>query len=208
MLRYAAAERNQEAILQVLTNVLRSEDRFDHNLNALEIGSGSGQHVTHLAKHLPRIRWQPSDVDQTLFDSIEAYRRQSGVHNILAPIPLDVSSPAIQWPIPGSPKLDLIVCVNVIHISHWNCSLGLFEGSASLLAPNTGLLVTYGPYACDGVITPESNVIFDRSLKRQNPDWGLRDIRDLKELAAKNGLTFVSSHEMPANNKVLVFRKI
>ncbi|CAG2181394.1 unnamed protein product, partial [Oppiella nova] len=171
MLRYAAAERNQEAILQVLTNVLRSEDRFDHNLNALEIvneclmrvasvvccasGSGSGQHVTHLAKHLPRIRWQPSDVETSLFESIEAYRRQSGVHNILAPVQLDVSSPSIQWPIPGSPKLDLIVCVNVIHISHWNCSLGLFEGSASLLAPNTGLLVTYGPYACDGVITPE-----------------------------------------------------
>ncbi|CAG2111380.1 unnamed protein product [Medioppia subpectinata] len=208
MLRYAAAERNQEVILQVLTNVLRSEGKVDHNLNALEIGSGSGQHITHLAKHLPLIRWQPSDVDTRLFESIGAHITRSGVTNVLPPLQLDVSAPFIQWPIPESPKLDLILCINVIHISPWNCTVGLFEGSASLLAAKSGLLVTYGPYATDGVLSPESNVTFDASLRRQNPEWGVRDIRDLKVLAASNGLSFVSSHEMPANNKILVFRKL
>jgi hypothetical protein len=113
-----------------------------------------------------------------------------------------------QWPVDKQTKLDLIICSNVIHISPWNCTLGLFEGSSALLKDGTGLLITYGPYAVDGILTPESNVNFDISLRSQNPEWGVRDIRDLKQLAQKNKMTFVSMHEMPANNKLLVFRKL
>ena len=126
--------------------------------------------------------------------------------NVLPTIRIDVSEPVSQWQIPSSVKIDLMICINVIHISPWNCTEGLFK-SSSLLSPN-GLLLTYGPYACDGVLTPESNVNFDWNLRQQNPEWGVRDLRDLKILAQNNGLALMSTYEMPANNKVLVFKKL
>ncbi|XP_054154335.1 methyltransferase-like 26 [Oppia nitens] len=209
MLKYSAADRNKDAILQVLTTIVKSHynNQDIQPLNALEIGSGSGQHVTHMARHLPHIRWQPTDVDQSLFESINSYIKHFNLTNVCPAVQLDVSSPSNRWPIFESEKFDLIYCANVIHISPWKCTIGLFEGSSMILSPKSGLLLTYGPYACDGVITPDSNVSFDDSLRQSNPEWGLRDIRDLKELATTNGLSFVSMHEMPANNKILVFKK-
>ena len=169
-------------------------------------GSGSGQHITHFGQHLPHIEWQPSDVDNGLFASIDCYTKSMSLTNVLPPITLDVSAPVDQWPIPKTIKLDLIFCANVIHITPWKCTQGLLRGSAQLLATG-GLLVTYGPYACHGVLSPQSNVEFDTSLRSQNPKWGIRDVTDLKRLAQENRLNLVSSHEMPANNKVLVFKK-
>jgi len=119
-----------------------------------------------------------------------------------------VSSNVSQWGLSGSEKFDIVFCSNVIHITPWNCTLGLFEGSSALLKGGAGLLITYGPYACDGVLSPESNLDFDLSLRSRNPEWGIRDIRDLKKLAEKNKMTLESMHEMPANNKILVFRKL
>ena len=42
------------------------------------------------------------------------------------------------------------------------------------------MLVTYGPYAQDGVLTPESNQQFDRTLRSRDPSWGIRDIVELR----------------------------
>jgi len=204
MLRYPAAERNKEPILNILKQILSS----DHKMRALEIGSGSGQHIAHFASHFANIEWQPSDVDERLFESIESYAKHNNLSNLLSPILLDVSSNVTQWPVDKQTKFDLIICSNVIHISPWKCTLGLFEGTSALLKDGTGLLITYGPYAVDGILTPESNVNFDISLRSQNPEWGVRDIRDLKQLAEKNKMIFVSMHCMPANNKVLIFRKL
>ena len=172
----------------------------------VDSGSGSGQHISHLAQNFPNIEFQPSDIDQRLFTSIDGYTKAMNLKNVLPPIHLDVSDGIERWPISTSNLLDIIICINVIHISPWKCTEGLFRGT-SLLADN-GLLITYGPYASDGVLTPESNINFDRNLRQQDPEWGVRDIKDLKVLSQWNGLTFVSMFEMPANNKVLVFKKV
>lgn len=170
-------------------------------------GSATGQHIAHFAQHLPpTVQLQPSDHTDELFDSIRAFRRQLQVANLLEPILLDLTWPPEQWPTPSG-SVDVLYCSNVVHITPWQCSVGLFEGAGRVLVPSTGLLVIYGPFAVDGRLEPQSNVDFDRSLRHRNPQWGVRDTRDLTRLAGENGLEWQGMTEMPANNRVIYFRK-
>jgi hypothetical protein len=81
---------------------------------------------------------------------------------------------------------------------------GIFAGAARHLSPG-GRLVLYGPFRRDGVHNSPSNVTFDANLRRDNPEWGVRDTADLRTLAESNGLRFAELIEMPANNATLVF---
>lgn len=176
----------------------------DTPLDCLEISSGSGQHVTFFAQLFPQTKWQPSEFDPTVFGSIRIYAEEAGVTNVLAPVPIDASKPE-QWPLDGR-KFDIVYNANLIHISTTACTPGLFKGSGAVLRPG-GILFTYGPYAQGGIITPESNQRFDAMLRQQNPEWGLRDIEEVKKIASGFGLNLETIHDMPANNKTLVWRK-
>ncbi|XP_028265959.1 methyltransferase-like 26 [Parambassis ranga] len=202
MLSAAAAERNKEPILAVLLENLN----IGRPLQALEISSGTGQHVTHFAQALRNITWQPSEYDRQSLVSIEAYRAHYQLHNVRPVIHLDASLPHQYWGGIQLESLDLVLNINMIHISPFACTEGLFKGAAAVLKPQ-GLLITYGPYAVNGRIAPQSNVDFDYSLRQRNPEWGLRDISLLSSLAQKNGLFLEKMVDMPANNKCLLFRK-
>lgn len=66
---------------------------------------------------------------------------------------------------------------------HQKCFLqGLFRSAGQLLR-SSGLLITYGPYRINGTLAPITNIRFDESLRAQNPQWGIRDTRDLERLA-------------------------
>lgn len=187
-----ATARNREPIREVLARHLAERREI------LEIASGSGEHAVHMAASFPAVRWQPSEMEPAALVSIEAWRAEAGLPNLLPPIALDVMAAA--WPVTGA---DAIVCINMVHIAPWEAALALFAGAARTLPPG-GLLYLYGPYRFDGVTAP-SNEAFDRSLRDHDPRWGVRDVRDLRAAAAERGLALEDTVAMPANNHSLVF---
>jgi len=194
-----SAERNREPIL----SVLRSALDLARPLRCLEIASGSGTHVGHFAEQLPEVQWQPSDCDPANMDSLCAYQQASSHGNIRDPLVIDISKTVELEP---GFEPDLLLCINMIHISPWACTLGLMANAGQLLREG-GKLITYGPYSVNGVLEPESNRQFDQNLKGMNFEWGIRDVRDIETEAAREGLELTNIEEMPANNKMLIFVK-
>jgi hypothetical protein len=106
----------------------------------------------------------------------------------------------------GPKELLAVFCANVVHIAPWRVAEGLVAGAGRYLGPD-GLLFLYGPFKRGGQHTAPSNAAFDSSLREGNPEWGVRDIEAVDELAARAGLSLVEVAEMPANNLTLVFRR-
>lgn len=167
----------------------------------LEIASGTGEHVTHFAKALPRLLWQPSDPDVAARVSIAAWAAAEAAANILDPIDLDVR--ARPWPISG---VAAILCINMVHISPWEATEALMSEAGRLL-PSGGLLYLYGPYHQAGVPTAPSNIAFDADLRQRNPQWGVRNLEAVAEIAETSGLTLADIIAMPANNLSVLFRR-
>ncbi|RZF39888.1 hypothetical protein LSTR_LSTR010516 [Laodelphax striatellus] len=205
-----AAERNKEPILDILRQYMISPQTTPpvHQV-LLEISSGSGQHVSYLAKHFQWITFQPTEFELSSFESIIGYTQYEQLENVKPPLYLDVRDPACSW-LGGNVKkesIDYVLNINMMHISEYKCAEGLFAGCSEVLKPG-GLLFTYGPYAFDGKITPESNVRFDTMLRSQDSSWGLRDLtRQLVPLARRCGIRLVQVHAMPANNHLVIWQK-
>ncbi|MCC6947172.1 MAG: DUF938 domain-containing protein [Bradyrhizobiaceae bacterium] len=190
----ASAERNKGPILEVLRRFL-PERGF-----VLEIASGTGQHVVHYAAALPSLTWQPTDINAEHLASIAAWIRHAELANVQAPAVLDVGG---AWP---EERVDALICCNMIHIAPWQATLDLVRGAAKAVAPG-GVLFLYGPYKRFGRHTAPSNEAFDASLRARNPEWGLRDMETVVELAATNGFDLAEIVAMPANNFSVVFRR-
>jgi SAM-dependent methyltransferase len=187
--------RNRDPILAVLTRVLPEGG------TVLEIASGSGEHAVYFAAALPSLIWQPTDLDQVALRSIAAHRAAARLPNVRPPLQLDAS--ARSWPVEHA---DAIVAINMLHISPWRAAEGLMAGAGRVLRPGS-VLYLYGPFRENGVHTAPSNAVFDGSLRARNPEWGVRDVTDLVELARVHGLTFAERVSMPANNLSLIFRR-
>jgi hypothetical protein len=201
----AAFHRNHQAISAVLQRHLAGKSG-----DAVEAGSGTGQHVVEFARLNPGITWWPSDLNVQHLKSIEAWRTHAGLTNIRPPLQIDLSDPA--WchemhdgSCPG--KLLAVFCANVIHIAPWRVAEGLFAGAGRYLQAD-GRLFLYGPFKRGGQHTAASNAAFDRSLRESDAEWGVRDIDDLKRLGEGVGLILTEIVEMPANNLILVFSRL
>jgi SAM-dependent methyltransferase len=196
----AAAERNKQPILETLRGFLPAQGR------ALEIASGTGQHVAWFAQHLPRWTWLPTDQWDTHFADIEAHILASVAEGLQGrmetPRLLDVQQE--PWPLGGA-LYDLIYCANLLHIAPWACCAALMRGAARHLAPG-GRLVTYGPYLEDETPIADSNLAFDANLRARNPDWGLRRREEVEAQAQAAGLRLAARHALPANNLLLVWQ--
>lgn len=190
-----SAERNKHPILETLQTFLPAQG------TALEIASGTGQHVVWLAQHMPLWTWQPTEVHPGALYNIEVRATEADLANVNVALPLDVCK--TPWQLEDTP-FDLILCINMLHIAPWAACAALMQGAATHLAPG-GVLVTYGPYFEADVVPTQSNLDFDQSLRTHDPSFGIRQLADVQAQAALAGLHLQARHALPANNLLLVW---
>ena len=194
-----ATQRNREPIFDVLVSVLPPKGGI------LEIASGTGEHAVYFAPKLKNHQWIPSEPDAMRRQSIDAWRKFCPSPNCQSSININVLHPTWTEELKN---LDIIAIVNInmIHISPWKACLGLIQGAGCLL-PSGGILYLYGPYKQGGKHTALSNQSFDESLYIQNQAWGVRNLEDVIEISQQQGLKFVKTVNMPANNLSVIFQK-
>jgi cyclopropane fatty-acyl-phospholipid synthase-like methyltransferase len=190
----AACERNKDPILEVL------RIRLAGRSHVLEIGSGTGQHAAYFARALDHLIWHPTEQLAYLADLAERVKLE-GSHNLRAPTLLDVRQAV--WPVRS---VDAVFTANTLHIMSWAEVAAMFQGVGNVLAPG-GVLCIYGPFRYAGRYTSDSNQEFDRMLQDRDPQSGLRDIQAVTPLAGQYGLRLDADHDLPANNRLLVFAK-
>lgn len=189
-----ACENNKPYILEVLREVFADREAV------LEIGSGTGQHACHFAAALPHLRWQPTELPANipvLQPRCHAYRGD----NLLPEVALDVWDD--PWPVPVP---DAVFSANTLHIMSLPSVERLFEVLGTAPAGDV-VLAVYGPFNYGGRYTSDSNARFDQWLAQQNPDSAIRDFETVDALARDAGFTLHSDNEMPANNRLLVWRR-
>jgi SAM-dependent methyltransferase len=192
-----ACERNKDPILEVLAHWLRKTAGI-----VLEIGSGTGQHAVHFARHLPHLSWQPTEQLENL-TMLAARIAVEGPANLLAPVELDVGT--ARWPCDAD-SVDAVFTANTLHIMSWPLVQGLLQGVGRVLRDD-GVLVTYGPFRYGGQFTSHSNHAFDEMLRQRDPASGIRDFEAVDALAVAQGMRLVEDCAMPANNQTLVWRR-
>ena len=190
----AACERNKEPILEVLRS------RFAGRNVVLEIGSGTGQHAVHFARALGFLAWYPTEQLGYLADLTERVKLE-GPENLRLPTLLDVRQAV--WPLR---TVDAMFTANTLHIMSWPEVTALFRGSSSVMVPG-GVLCVYGPFRYGGRYTSDSNLEFDRMLQERDPQSGLRDLDAITALGEQYGMRLDADHDLPANNRLVVFIK-
>ncbi len=189
-----ACDNNKQPILDVIQTV------FTQPAIILEIGTGTGQHAVHFAAALPHLTWQPSDHPSNA-DLCQARIEDAKLSNILPPVALDVSN--VPWPLPA---FNGAFSANTAHIMAWPEVEAMFRGVAMGMASSQSFCL-YGPFRYNGRHTSDSNHQFDLHLRSQAEHMGIRDLDDLNQLASAVGLTLTGDITMPANNRLLVWRK-
>ena len=199
---YPATQRNKICIGDVLSKISLKKGFV------LEIGSGSGEHGVEFQKRFPEIIWQTSDPEIEHRKSIISWIDHEKL-NVKMPKPLEIDVRKIPWPIPPKlvDNLQVIISINMVHIAPWECTESLFEESGKLLDYGK-FLILYGPFKIEDKHISESNKLFDKSLKIQNSDWGLRNLEAVNKQASINGFQQKQIIKMPANNLTLIYKKV
>lgn len=188
-----ACERNQGPILEVL------REYFPDRRRVLEIGSGTGQHAVYFAPAFADAIWQTSDMAENL-PGIQQWLDEAALPNLPPPLTLDVTG---TWP---DARFDAIFSANSLHIMPWMAVEQFFAGVGRVLEPN-GILAVYGPFNYHGTYTSDSNRDFDGWLKQRSALSAIRDFEAIDRLASDIGCQLVKDHTMPANNRLLVWRR-
>lgn len=190
-----ACENNKQPILDILQAVFARAELV------VEVGSGTGQHAVHFARHLPDLYWQPTDQAEYL-PGIRAWRQWAALDNVLDPLELDVRNP--DWPVSG---FNALFSANTVHIMAWKQVEQFFSGIGQHLAAG-GDFCLYGPFNYGGRYTSDSNARFDQWLQARDPLSAIRDFEAIAALADSAGLELIEDYAMPANNRLLHWQKI
>ncbi|HFB2048789.1 MAG: DUF938 domain-containing protein [Hyphomicrobiaceae bacterium] len=187
--------RNRGAILGVLQRYLPDKGKV------LEVASGTGEHVIYFAqKSSSELIFQPTDPDLKARSSIDAWAVSRNIPNVRRALKLDTTDKV--WPVAN---FDVVLCINMTHIAPWAATEGLLYGASQVLASG-GILYIYGPFYFKGCYIAPSNIAFDLELRERNPNWGIRDVEAVLDLAKSNHLQPLIIEQMPVNNLSLVFK--
>lgn len=198
-LRHAPATiRNREPIRQALADLLPARP-----CTVLEIASGSGEHALWIARCLPQVTWSPSEATEDGLAAINAWLALCPEYadRVRPPVLIDAAQP--PW---SGAAVDAVFAANLTHIAPWSVTLGLVAGAADRLVTG-GLLLIYGPFNECGGFTGPGNAAFDADLRRRNRDWGLRDREAVDTAASAQDLVAEPHRVMPADNRLLVYRR-
>ncbi|HRP74105.1 MAG TPA: DUF938 domain-containing protein [Rhodocyclaceae bacterium] len=189
-----ACDRNRDPILEVL------RDHLGESRHVLEIGSGTGQHAVHFARHLTHLVWQTSDRSEML-PGIRMWLDEAELANTPPPLALDVNQ---AWP---AASFDVVFTANTLHIMSWDEVEQMFAGLTRLITPDARLIV-YGPFKYGGSHTSASNAEFEASLQAMAQHRAIRDFEAVDALARSIGFELAEDRAMPANNRCLVWHRL
>ena len=192
-----SAARNAEAIVTL------ASDQAPGSGRALEIASGTGQHIVELASALPGLQWQPTEIDAARRVSIDNYVAQSGLGNVSPAVELDATSPG--WGAQNGGQ-NFIILANLLHLISETEARVLISEAAAALAPG-GLLMIYGPFMRDDELVSDGDKAFHASLTAQDPEIGYKSDFDVLDWGQSAWLDYVDMVEMPANNLSILWRK-
>lgn len=196
-----AGNRNKDPILAAF------REFFPRSGNALELASGAGLHVNYFAPHFPNVRFQPSDYDADVFETIKSKRAAAGNTNVADPLRIDLTDPS-TFPDPKERTFDAIFVVNLFQVAPVSIAEGIARLASSVLTPE-GFVAIYGPFRIEGRYTTASNEAFDKEILAAGvAEWGLKDVRDLEKAAAPFGLKLARTLDLPANNFILIFDRV
>ena len=192
-----SAVRNAKHIIELVKKTVRKSG------NALEIASGTGQHIVKLASALPLLDWQPSDVDEARIRSINCWSDDQHLTNLKPPCLLDATSK--DWSAEHHSQ-DLILVVNLLHLISTKETKILVKEMSKAMA-SKGFLIIYGPFMRNGKLVSKSDIEFHHSLINTNPDLGYKNDVDMLNLFGDAGLIHLSTEKMPANNLAFILQK-
>ena len=169
--------------------------------------SGSGQHAVYLCRRFGHLQWQVTEQSQ-YFEGLQAVVSDASLDNILSPFELEVSAVADDGlTVKGmESNYSLVYSANTSHIMRFDQVPSLFTVAGHYLHGD-GCFALYGPFKENGQHNSDGNRDFDASLRSQDSRMGIRDIEALKEFASASGLTLTDQISMPANNRILLWRK-
>ena len=193
-----SAVRNAEPIVELVRKTAIKSG------NALEIASGTGQHVVKLASALPHLNWQPSDVDEARIKSIRCWSDDQHLTNLKPPCLLDATTEGWATEHHGQ---DFILLVNLLHLISTKETKILVKEMSKALASN-GLSIIYGPFMRSGKLISKNDMEFHHSLINADPDLGYKNDVDMLNLFGEEGLVHVSTEKMPANNLAFILQKV
>jgi hypothetical protein len=192
-----SAERNSDPIINLIKRIAPKSGE------ALEIASGTGQHIVKLALSLPNLVWSPSDVEEKRLKSISARMEDESLKNIKPPLYIDATETGWAENLPPS---DFVMLVNLLHLISWNETETLISELSKALKIN-GIAFVYGPFMRNGLLTSKGDENFHNSLIQTDPDIGYKNDLNILKLFSNSGLLHLESKEMPANNVAFILQK-
>ena len=192
-----SAVRNAKPIIQLVRKTVTKPG------NALEIASGTGQHIVKLASALPFLNWQPSDVDKARLKSILCWSNDNNLNNLKPPCLLDATME--DWSEEHRDQ-DLILLINLLHLISIKETKVLVKEISKALA-RKGLSIIYGPFKRSGKLISKNDMEFHHSLINTDPNLGYKNDADMLNLFSEVGLVHLNTEQMPANNLAFVLQK-